>query len=348
MLLGLSESLPSLVHAKFNSAKAAQNLIFSLSELAIIPTTFAIPFQLRYCPSLAKKPKVQKDEAPRTTNLDPFDNPPSHLLIANIPAINPTHLLVLNKFPIIPEHFILATKIHKQQTHLLEQEDLEATYACLKAWESGEAHGRRRRLFAFFNSGGNSGASQPHRHLQFLPVDSMQEGSSRGWEMLIDVISATPPSPQNGLQQLSRLPLVHFAFPLPQDPSPTQLLQIYQALYKAAVTSVYNYIESHPNDLELHSTDDGSLPISYNLAMTTSTMVICPRRREGGILGRDDGSEIGSVALNGTVLAGMLMVKHEEEWDTLRAQPEKLDKILEAIGIPLSQGQAGGDSNNKL
>ncbi len=43
MLLGLSESLPHLVNAKFNVAKAAQHLLFSPTELAIIRTTTDVP-----------------------------------------------------------------------------------------------------------------------------------------------------------------------------------------------------------------------------------------------------------------------------------------------------------------
>jgi ATP adenylyltransferase len=95
---------------------------------------------------------------------------------------------VLNKFPIIAEHFILATKANKKQTHVLEQDDLEAAYACLKAWQGGN-DGKHRRLFAFFNSGEHSGASQPHRHLQFLPVESMRHGdATSAWDLLLDLI----------------------------------------------------------------------------------------------------------------------------------------------------------------
>jgi ATP adenylyltransferase len=95
---------------------------------------------------------------------------------------------VLNKFPIIAEHFILATKSNKQQTHVLEQDDLEAAYACLKAWQDGTGS-KQERLFAFFNSGEYSGASQAHRHLQFLPVQSMREGgAASGWDLLADLI----------------------------------------------------------------------------------------------------------------------------------------------------------------
>ena len=69
---------------------------------------------------------------------------------------------------------------------MLEQDDLEATYACLKAWAEDD---KQKRLFAFFNSGDHSGASQPHRHLQFLPVEHMRDSPvADEWDLLIDSI----------------------------------------------------------------------------------------------------------------------------------------------------------------
>ena len=66
------------------------------------------------------------------------------------------------------------------------------------------------------------------------------------------------------------------------------------------------------------------------------------------MLQRDDGSDIGFVALNGTILAGTLMVKYQEQWDVLRAEPEKLDTLLEAIGIPLGTEDDRGNNRNRL
>lgn len=99
---------------------------------------------------------------------------------------------MLNKFPINANHFILSTKEFKKQTDLLEVNDLEAAYACIQAYkEEGE------KLFAFFNSGEFSGASQPHRHIQFLPQESMQEGidDRERWTLLTDnLIGEAAPS----------------------------------------------------------------------------------------------------------------------------------------------------------
>ncbi|KAF2632669.1 Ap4A phosphorylase-like protein II [Macroventuria anomochaeta] len=336
MLLGLTESLPSLVEAKFTTAKASSSLLCSPTELSIIRTSTGIPFQLRYCPSLAKKP-IPKLEAPTPTpkkHFDPFDNPSPDLHIIDIPTTNPTHLLVLNKFPIIAEHFILATKTNKQQTHILEQDDLEATYACLKAWSEDS---EQKRLFAFFNSGDYSGASQPHRHLQFLPVEHMRDKeAANGWDLLIDLILTGEESAGTSSRALRNpnIPFAHFGRKFDSEPTGEQLFSIYKELYGQAKDAVNDFIAKRPSESALHSTEGGDSPISYNLAITIEGMVVLPRRSEGTMLKRPDGSEIGFVALNGTTLGGTMMVKHQEEWDVLRSQQGKLDSILNAIGIP--------------
>lgn len=151
-------------------------------------------FQLRYCPILSRKPTGQQagieqqdggKGLQKCRKPDPFENPSAELLVAEISGGRSTHNLILNKYPVIPQHFILATKEYKEQTDLLEEDDLNVTYECLKEWEKG---GPDKQLFAFFNSGDHSGASQGHRHLQFLPVEQMQgDDDDRIWRPLIDV-----------------------------------------------------------------------------------------------------------------------------------------------------------------
>lgn len=156
-----------------------------------------LQYQLRWCAALAQKPTGKEwGTAPQLSNQptqkpmkpDPFENPSPDLLVKCIPADDPTHNVVLNKYPVIPQHFILATKEYKEQTDKLEEEDLAMTYACLQGWERG-------RLFAFFNSGDHSGASQGHRHIQFLPIEEMRAGQSETqWTPLIDAMR------QDGIQ----------------------------------------------------------------------------------------------------------------------------------------------------
>lgn len=136
------------------------------------------------------------------------------------------------------------------------------------------------------------------------------------------------------LLQNSKLPFIHFVRPFASPPSGTDLLKVYHQLYNAANDAVNDFIAKNAGSLSLHDTDGGDSPFSYNLGMTTGGMAIIPRRAEGAMLRRDDGSKIGFVALNGTTLGGTMMVKHQEEWDTLRKRPELLDGILTSIGIP--------------
>ncbi|KKK17418.1 hypothetical protein ARAM_004784 [Aspergillus rambellii] len=337
MQLGITEHLPALVARRFTAAKDAGHLVFSQTHLSIVHAG-GIPYQLRYCPALAKKPSAapkQAHDSPKP-RFDPFQDPSPDLLIAQIPRDNPTHFLVLNKFPVIPNHFILATKAWQSQTDLLERRDLAAAYACVKEWrDEPQTNGPAtpRRLFAFFNSGDESGASQPHRHLQFLPVEAMsQDDPSGAWRPLIDAISSQPGSPDSKYRCLAQLPLAHFALPLPSNPSAEVLHDIYISLYRAAAAAA-----GVPKPQAQATTGPAVIP--YNLAMTESMMMICPRKTQRAFISVDaaaskDVAEAGVVELNGTILAGTLMVKAEAEWDELRQNPDTLTNVLADIGFP--------------
>ena len=67
--------------------------------------------------------------------------------------------------------------------------------------------------------------------------------------------------------------------------------------------------------------------------MTSRGMVVCPRTSEGLIIRNSKGNSIGPVALNGTLLAGTLLVKSQAEWDALRNDESKLSDILSSIGV---------------
>ncbi|RJE20845.1 hypothetical protein PHISCL_06814 [Aspergillus sclerotialis] len=334
MQLGLSETLSSLVSRRFATAKDAGHLTFSATHLSIIHSS-GLPFQLRYCPALSKKPTgaPKPDGHAPAPKPDPFKDPSPDLLLTQFPPDNPSYTLVLNKFPVIHNHFILATKEWKPQDHVLEKGDLEAAFACVRAW-GGDGE---KRLFAFFNSGSESGASQPHRHLQFLPVEDMRhDGEGFGdWEPLIDRLAADGQDGGDGLRRLSQLSFAHFALPIPSNADADVLYRMYLALYRAAVKAAQGTKETANEEPAV----DGEAAISYNLALTESTMMICPRRNESAEIRvaaeeTDDNSDSGVVALNGTILAGTLMVKAEAEWNELRRNQENLTRVLSTIGFP--------------
>lgn len=328
-------------------------------------------FQLRFSPSLAHKPKPPPQTSDRDKPYDPFDNPTPALLVAPLP---PAHVLVLNRFAVVPEHFILATAAFAPQTHLLEAADLEAAYACVEAYEQDEEAGnvagsavnqspgrdndrnnkdsafrggggvaqrRRNQLFAFFNSGSHSGASQPHRHIQLLPVERMRDGldaaEGHGTEGQWDVLAERL---LDGDGAARTLPFAVFAERLGPGMDGPALRRVYLALYGRACAAVDAEKATSGADgrTEAKSKDagqgeDGEARISYNMAMTRDVMVLCPRAAEGAAVTDAQGKEVGAISLNGTVLAGTALVKNEAEWDALRNDPTQLVKVLGQIGL---------------
>ncbi|KAH9903587.1 ATP adenylyltransferase-domain-containing protein [Xylariomycetidae sp. FL2044] len=314
--------LPILVKNAFSRAKETGDLTYYPTQVALL-TPASIPFQLRFSPSLASKPKPAKPKDPESKPFNPFANPPPALLVADLP---PSHRLVLNKFAIVPEHFLLVTSEEKPQTHVLEEQDIAATYACIQAYRTDG-----QDLFAFFNSGEHSGASQPHRHLQLLPVDCMRDGldqvSCGGsyWNVLAEKLSN---------RENKALPFTVFTAGIHADMSARERHSAYVDLYRRAVNATLP-------DVGAVVPAQGEAKISYNFSMTSTSMALCPRTAEGAPVRNKAGEEVGSVALNGTVLAGTALVKNQPEWDALREDPDILLEILRKIGLPPSEAMHG-------
>jgi ATP adenylyltransferase len=240
---------------------------------------------------------------------------------------------VLNKFAVVPEHFILATKDFKPQTHVLEESDLEATLACIEAYEAARrteaeqghrdgALGGGDGLYAFFNCGDHSGASQPHRHIQLLPIARMKDGFEidTPWTVLADEL------------KVKVAPFATFAEEINLNMSGADLHAIYLRLYRKACRAVAFYTKNPIHTDEAPA--DGPTLISYNMAMTKSTLVICPRLAEGVKLQSQDGDVLGTVSFNGTLLAGTALVKNELEWEILKSDPDRLRNVLQDVGVP--------------
>lgn len=321
-------NLPEMVRAKFNTAKANGDVNFYPTQVAVL-TLGSVLFQLRFSPSLANKPKgpppAIDGPGKKAKPFNPFEDPPPTALISDL---QPGHRLVLNKFAIVPEHFLLITRAFKQQTHLLGADDLAAAHACIRAYHEHGAGGQE--LFVFFNSGEHSGASQPHRHLQLLPVDRMREGlveaGGEGWAVLADRLTGGDEGAEESVR--AELPVATFAERIADDVDPEALRSAYVRLYRRACAAA-GLDESELGDL---AGDDVPAKISYNLGMTRTSLVVCPRLAEGDVVRTRDGEEVGRLALNGTVLAGTALVKSEAEWNALRTGPGQLRDILGKIG----------------
>lgn len=128
-------------------------------------------------------------------NRDPFLPPFSSLLIGELKdrleEDEEGYNVLLNKFAVVHGHFLLVTKgtcrelsrpnvysfrssAYQSQSHPLTPSQLVHTYLLLLA-----AQARRQPYFAFFNCGELSGASQPHKHIQFIPGEAPIESLAK-------------------------------------------------------------------------------------------------------------------------------------------------------------------------
>ncbi|KAJ4329423.1 bifunctional AP-4-A phosphorylase/ADP sulfurylase [Fusarium piperis] len=347
--------LPRLVSTAFSRALGQKELTFYSTEVAVL-TLGGVPFQLRFAPGLSRKPepgaattapqptqpepdshqvlKANEEETKLPSRLearkarmlanDVFKNPPVALRITDL---GPSHYLVLNKFAIAAEHFILATNEFKDQDDLLERDDFAAIRACIDAYDKPEGG---EGLFTFFNSGEFSGASQAHRHVQMIPISRMKDGlePDSPWSVVADKLTVKD-TDLGGI--VAKLPFTVIARNI-SGMDANALHSLYLEMYQeGCIAEALN--ARHPkHDSEHHS--DGTPRISYNLAMTKDTMVLLPRLSDKIHLQDDEGKPLDiKLSVNGTILAGTVLVKEEHDYKTVQTLPGALKRGLQQIGV---------------
>jgi ATP adenylyltransferase len=105
---------------------------------------------------------VAKQNKP-AQRVDPFASPEEALVVER--ALTTSHYLQLNKFPIVDDHLLIVTRDFEYQTDVATRADFDALRATLRAVDG----------FVFYNCGARSGASQPHKHFQMLPRDTLKQ-----------------------------------------------------------------------------------------------------------------------------------------------------------------------------
>jgi len=222
--------------------------------------------------------------------------------------------ILLNKFSVIPHHFLMVTREFESQTSLLKPSELAQIYMLLNASRKA-----KRPFFAFYNCGDNSGASQPHKHVQFLPIEG-DDGPPI--ERLANAIHLESPGKPFSL---TALPYANHVFrftsptlPTPSMPQPDveeMLTNVFFSLLDLAISTVR------------HDPDYPPGPISYNVVMTMQHMHVIPRKYETHAL-----SQTGErLAVNALGFAGMLLVKSEKELEAVKK--EGWTSILKSVGV---------------
>lgn len=238
-----------------------------------------VRFVIRQVSSLALKPPAAP-AAPRPL-VDPFLPYDPDLFVADL---SDTHLALLNKFNVLDHHLLIVTRAFESQDALINLEDFKAWFACLSEFDA----------LGFYNGGREAGASQPHKHMQVVPLPLGDSGQSLPIAPLIDAASF------DGL--VGTLPGLAFAHafarlaPAPIEQAAAQALDRYRLLLHAVG------LQSIVVDGRLHQ----SAP--YNLLMTPRWMLLVPRSAECAA----------GIPINSLGFAGSLFVRNAEQFDELR------------------------------
>lgn len=251
-----------------------------------------IPFSVRVVSSLRRK-----EEAPGGAGRgrrNPFSPPDPDLLVS---GVSDRYLAVLNRFPVLRHHLLLVTREEEDQALPLGPVDFDAAARCLDEIDG----------LAFFNSGPEAGASQPHRHLQLVPFPVGPPVRRGGGERSLP----TPLEPvlREILEDPGRATLPAFDFPHAVMPLPEtawragdredRLRRVADALRLA-----YRALAGRTG---LGLAPDGA-DRPYNLLITRKWMLLVHRSR-----GRFEGIDVNALGF-----AGALLVKDRDALETVR------------------------------
>jgi ATP adenylyltransferase len=238
-----------------------------------------VRFILRATSSLARKDKARR-AAPVADPLGDFE---PELFVDDL---GPTHYVLLNKFPLQAGHVLLVTRRFERQERLLTVADFEALLGCL-----GEIDG-----LGFYNGGAVAGASQPRKHLQFVPLPLAAESPDEvPMERALD--GATPLAFRHAFARIA----------------PHEAAAAWHACYRellrragiSAVGVVDGEIQSAP----------------YNLLARRHWILVVPRSQ----------ADFGSIPVNALGFAGSLFVRSQADLERARAVGPM--EVLRAVAI---------------
>ncbi|MEM1238740.1 MAG: DUF4922 domain-containing protein [Cyanobacteria bacterium P01_H01_bin.26] len=231
-----------------------------------------VDFIVRILSNLNFKTQARKVQTHKKTN--PFLPYDQNLYVTDI---TDTHVCLLNKFNVVDHHFLIVTRGFAPQTDWLTLADFEALCRCLK-----EVPG----LF-FYNGGQAAGASQPHKHLQIVPQQSME------LPMEAAIRTATF---SDGIGSSPQLPYAHRLIQLTPEAGAQQWLTHYRRLLDSLSIG------------DPSGQWQGSQHQPYNLLGTSRWLMAVPRRRDDYL----------GISVNSLGFAGSLLVKNQTQMNQLK------------------------------
>ena len=236
------------------------------------------PFMVRTARRQPVKALANGDGSDAGEGVNPFLPYDPDLFVCEVSG---SHLCLLNKFNVVDHHLLLVTRHFEPQENMLTYTDFEALWICLNEIDG----------IAFFNCGPASGASQPHRHLQLVPLPMSEAPDPYPFKPLFAARTGAE------IEHLPSLPFRHAVMSIRRDSldAPETLAERTQAQYGLLLDAV----GLTPIDLDQAVRASGS----YNLLLTREWMMIVPRAREC----------FGTISINALAFVGSLFVKNREE-----------------------------------
>jgi ATP adenylyltransferase len=288
------EGLAAALDARTRSARASGALLPVETEQVEVEQG-GVRFLVRVAASLARKAE-ERERASVGPAPDPFLPPEPELTVAQL---GETHVAVLNKFNVLERHLLIVTRDFEHQENLLTPQDLRVLFACMAELPS----------LGFYNGGSLAGASQPHKHLQLVPLPLAAGGTAMPMAPLF------ADGPRAGVGVFPGLPFRHAFARLsrPVDAGPDLVLDAH-GLYQTLLG------ELGIAGIEVQGEVRHSAP--YNLLVAEDWMLAVPRLAEC----------FGSVSVNALGFAGSLFVKDRERLDAVRAAGPM--SVLQAVAGP--------------
>ncbi|PSS38047.1 hypothetical protein PHLCEN_2v132 [Hermanssonia centrifuga] len=313
---------------RFDKARESGDVLFFPSTISK-HQAHGVEFEIRLCPALQKKPSLptphfdaNADErrailGKEGKKFDPFAPPyVPGLYLGDVKDEEEgvEYAVLFNKYAVVPHHILLITKEFHSQTSPLMPPDLVQTYLLLVA-----AHNAGRRFFAFYNCGDLSGASQPHKHLQLIPI----EDNGPPVEVLARrTVIETLERPFS----LQSLPYANHVRRFPAFLPTAPVDEIEPTLSRAFLSLLDLALSTYRRDPAPSTSATTMSTLSYNVILTLEHMHVIPRKAENYTL-----AETGdALSINSMGFAGCMLVKSERELEAVIK--EGVGEILRGVG----------------
>lgn len=251
-----------------------------------------LSFVVRHVKALEQKQELPG--GPRDPNFNPFLPPDPALTVG---PIGTHHVAILNKYPVSRRHLVLARKEFAEQLSALELSDFEALAQVLSNCGG----------LGFYNGGAPAGASQRHKHVQWVPA-AADNASLRMFRSVLD-----PDVREHTVFVHLQLPMRHCFVKVRAGQGQNQAESAQSMLrgYQRALET-----------LRLETGADDLLP-PFNMLIEDGWMLVVPRSQE----------HFHDVSLNALSFGGVLYVRNQAQIEALR-QAGPLT-ALTAVACPL-------------